>query len=208
MINCMNPTQPLTLQTGDALFIVDVQNDFLPAGNLPVPDGDQVVPVINRYIQIFHDHNLPALAGLPIYATRDWHPTGHCSFTGQGGTWPEHCIANTPGAEFAPGLSLPADVTVISKATRVDKEAYSGFEDTDLTQQLKDRHITRLFIAGLATDVCVLNTVKDALKAGFQVYLLEDAVRAVNIKPDDGKNALTKMEQLGAILINQKSVKT
>lgn len=196
----MTETSSITLQTGDALIIVDVQNDFLPGGNLPVPGGDQLVPVLNRYIQSFTDRNLP------IYATRDWHPDDHCSFVEQGGTWPNHCVARTRGAEFASGLVLPADATVISKATSSDKDAYSGLEGTDLKQQLTAKHIRRLCVGGLATDVCVLNTVKDALAADFRVYLLRDAVRAVNAEPGDGERALKEMEHLGAILIDEDRV--
>ena len=192
----MTSTSSVTPETGDALLIVDVQQDFLPGGNLAVPDGDAVVPVLNEYIRTFTRH------GLPVYATRDWHPANHCSFEPQGGPWPPHCVANTAGAEFATNLALPENTTVISKATLTDKDAYSGFEDTDLDLQLTKNHITTLYIGGLATDVCVLNTVKDALRNDYRVYLLTDAIRAVNARPGNAEKAIDEMQQAGAIPMN------
>lgn len=180
------------LRTGDALIVVDVQNDFLPGGSLAVPNGDEVVPLLNRYISLFHDR------GLAVVATRDWHPADHCSFQSQGGPWPPHCIAGTRGAEFAPDLRLPAGGLVISKAVDKAADAYSGFQGTDLAARLRDQHITRLFIGGLATDYCVLNTVRDAIAAGFDVTWLRDASRAVDLSSDDGANAASEMQRLGA----------
>lgn len=178
---------------GDALLVVDVQNDFLPGGALGVPEGDRVVPVLNRYIARF------AEAGLPVIATRDWHPPGHCSFAERGGPWPPHCVAGTPGAAFAPGLALPPDAIVVSKAETPERDAYSGFQGTGLAGRLKEMGVERLFIGGLATDYCVLATVKDARSAGFAVVLLTDAVRAVNVKPGDGARAEAEMEAAGAV---------
>jgi len=189
-------TSSVTPETGDALLIVDVQQDFLPGGNLAVPDGDAVVPVLNEYIQTF------TRLGLPVYATRDWHPADHCSFEPRGGPWPPHCVANTAGAEFATNLALPENTTVISKATLTDTDAYSGFEATDLDLHLTKNHITTLYIGGLATDVCVLNTVKDALRNDYRVYLLTDAIRAVNARPGNAEKAIDEMQQAGAIPIN------
>ena len=185
-------TAQLAPTAADALIIVDVQNDFLPGGQLAVRDGDAVIPVLNRYVTSF------VAANAPIFATRDWHPADHCSFRGQGGPWPPHCIANTPGAAFAAGLSLPAGTRVISKATHPEKDAYSGFEGTDLAEYLRDLGVRRVFVGGLATDYCVLNTVKDAVAAGFEVILLTDAIRAVNVQPDDGERALAEMARAGA----------
>ena len=181
-------------RNGDALLIVDVQNDFLPGGSLAVAEGDQVVGVLNDYIAVF------SRQGLPVYATRDWHTPDHCSFQAQGGPWPPHCVADSPGAGFAPGLRLPeGKATVISKGTRQDKDAYSGFEGSDLAERLRSAGIQRLFIGGLATDYCVLDTVRDALREGFAVRLLEDAIRAVNVQPDDGAKAIAEMRQGGAV---------
>lgn len=177
---------------GDALIVVDVQMDFLPGGNLGVPRGDEVVPVLNRYLELF------SAPRLPIYATRDWHPPDHSSFRAQGGPWPAHCIAESPGAAFAPHLRLPPYTFIISKATAADKDAYSGFEGTDLDARLKRAGVRRLFIGGLATDYCVLNTVRDARRLGYDVRLLTDGVRAVNVQPDDGRKAEEEMRRLGA----------
>ena len=182
----------ITLQPGDALIVVDVQNDFLPGGALATPGGDRVVPVLNRYIEAFRAR------GLPVYVTRDWHTPDHCSFREQGGPWPPHCVADTEGAQFAPELALPEDAEVISKATTADKDAYSGFEGTDLEQRLRARGVKRLFVGGLATDYCVLNTVKDGLAHGFEVYLLDDAIRPVDVQAGDGEKAEEEMRRLGA----------
>jgi len=187
-----NESKPLVLHPGDALIVVDVQNDFLPGGALPVQRGDEVIPVLNEYIAIFKDHNLP------IIATRDWHPPNHCSFTENGGIWPRHCVADTPGAAFASRLQLPKDALLISKGTNHRTEAYSGFEGTHLADLLKEMNIVRVFVGGLATDYCVLNTVKDALQHNLLTYFLSDASRAVNVHPDDGLNAEREMNQLGA----------
>lgn len=179
-------------QPGDALLIVDVQNDFLPGGSLAVPRGDEVVPVLNGAIDDFVAHDLP------IVATRDWHPAAHCSFREQGGRWPPHCVAGTHGAAFASALRLPPGTIVISKATTPDQDAYSGFQGTDLDQRLRAAGIRRLFIGGLATDYCVLNTVRDALQHGYTVMLMTDAIRAVDIQPGNGQRAETEMLGLGA----------
>ena len=180
------------LGTGDALIVVDVQNDFLPDGNLAVPAGDEVVPVLNRYLKRFGDRRLP------VFATRDWHPADHCSFAAQGGPWPPHCIAGSRGAAFAPGLELPTTATVISKATRSEQDAYSGFGGTDLASRLRQAGVGRLFVGGLATDYCVLQTVLDGLQAGFACVLLLDAVRAVEVHPGDGAAAIRAMTEAGA----------
>ncbi len=184
--------KPFQLTPHDALLIVDVQNDFLPGGNLAVPAGDAVIPVLNRAITLFGWH------ALPVYATRDWHPADHCSFAAQGGPWPPHCVAGTPGAAFASSLALPPTAHIVSKATTAEKDAYSGFAGTDLAEQLRAQHVTRLFIGGLATDYCVLNTVRDALAQGFRVVLLLDAIRAVEVKPGDGQAAIDEMVARGA----------
>jgi len=181
------------LNRHDAVLIVDVQADFLPGGNLGVQRGDEVVPVLNRYLA------LARRKGVAVFASRDWHPRDHCSFLAQGGPWPEHCVAGSTGAEFAPGLALTRDVVVISKATAKDTDAYSAFQGTELALRLRELGVKRLLVGGLATDYCVLNTVLDARKAGFDVLLLVDAVRAVNVKPGDGERAEREMLAAGAV---------
>ncbi len=183
------------LQRGDVLLVTDIQNDFLPGGALGVAGGDAIVPVLNRYIEEF------VVRGEPVYATRDWHPPGHCSFHAQGGPWPVHCVAGTPGAAFASTLRLPPDATVISKATLLDQEAYSSFQGTDLGDRLRAAGIRRVFIGGLTTDYCVLNSVKDARRLGYEVFVLADAIRAVEVKPGDGERAEQEMASLGARFI-------
>ncbi|MEM4143870.1 MAG: bifunctional nicotinamidase/pyrazinamidase [Candidatus Bathyarchaeia archaeon] len=180
------------VKSTDALIIVDVQNDFCSGGALPVPDGDQVVPVLNDYIKIFKKTNAH------IVATRDWHPPNHISFRAQGGPWPPHCVQDTEGAKFHPNLKLPPETVIISKATDPLKEAYSGFDGTELVDVLKKAGVARVFVGGLATDYCVKNTVLDARKLGFAAVLLLDAVRGINVKPGDVKAAIVEMLQSGA----------
>ncbi|MBY4676829.1 bifunctional nicotinamidase/pyrazinamidase [Marinobacterium arenosum] len=188
----MREQTALTPTEGDALILVDLQRDFLPGGSLAVAEGDRVIPVLNHYIERFQAHDLP------IFATRDWHPANHCSFQAQGGPWPPHCIQHSEGASWAPGLALPAAARIISKADSPAQDAYSGFQQTDLAHQLRQRGCKRLLIGGLATDYCVLNTVLDALKEGFEVLLLTDGIRAVNVQPDDGARAIERMQTAGA----------
>lgn len=191
--DAMNTAAPaFLLSHGDALIAVHVQNDFLPGGCLAVPDGGAIVPVLNEYIVLFVQR------GLPVIATRDWHPPHHCSFRQQGGPWPPHCVGGSSGAAFSSGLALPENARVVSQATRPEKEAYSSFEDTDLALILRDLGIRRLFIGGLATDYCVLNTVLDACRLGFDVVVLEDAVRAIDTDLGDGRRALHRMQVQGA----------
>lgn len=159
---------------------------------MAVPDGDLVIPVLNQYIESF------AAKDLPIFASRDWHPAKHCSFKDQGGPWPPHCVQNSEGAQLAQHLRLTETVSIISKGTRADRDAYSAFQETELNDRLQQHHTRRLFVGGLATDYCVLNTVKDALELGYEVWLLEKAMRAVNVNPDDGAEAIDAMVRKGA----------
>lgn len=178
-------------QDGDALVVVDLQNDFV-TGSLSVPDAPAVVEPLNRAIALF------TARGLPVFATRDWHPPDHCSFLERGGPWPVHCVAGTRGADFVPGLRLPTDVIHIHKATERDTEAYSALAGTRLADELQTRAVRRVFIGGLATDYCVLNTVRDAVPLGIDIVVLGDACRAVNVHPDDGARAEAEMRRLGA----------
>jgi len=183
---------PMTITIGKmtAIVVVDVQIDFCPGGALPVPEGDKVVPTLNEYIKQF------AAAGAPIIFTRDWHPTDHSSFKSQGGPWPPHCVQNTEGAKFHPSLIIPPDAQIVSKAEHRD-EAYSFFQGTNLAEKLH-KQIKTLFVGGLATDYCVKETVLDALKENFEVYLLEDACRGVEVNPGDSEMAIRMMVAKGA----------
>lgn len=183
------------IQAGDALLVVDVQNDFLPGGPLAVPHGEAVIPILNEVLTAF------AACGLPVFASRDWHPASHCSFRNRGGPWPPHCIAETPGAAFPTALSLPDGVAIVSKAMDPETEAYSAFAGTGLAARLAAASVRRLFVGGLATDYCVLSTVRDARHAGFEVVVLMDGIRAVDAEPGDGLRALDAMAGLGAALV-------
>ena len=191
----MAQTADISPRAGDALIVTDVQNDFLPGGNLAVAEGDAVIAPLNRWIARFR------AAGLPIVATRDWHPPDHCSFTSQGGQWPPHCIAGTPGAAFPTALALLGDTLVISKAATSEADAYSGFVGTHLHLELQALGIRRLFVGGLTTDYCVLNTVLDARRLGYEVLMLADSARAVNVQPGDGERALAAMIAAGALIV-------
>jgi nicotinamidase/pyrazinamidase len=179
---------------GDALLVVDVQNDFLPGGALGIAGGDAVVPPLNRLLGAWRAR------GLPVYLTRDWHPPGHCSFAERGGPWPVHCVAGTAGAEFSPRLErAPGDV-VVSKATQLDRDAYSALDATGLADDLRRAGVQRIFVGGLATDYCVRATGLDARAAGLEVLVLRDAVCAVNVQPGDGAAALSELAAAGATI--------
>lgn len=191
---------------GDALLIIDVQKDFCPGGALAVPGGDAVVPVLNRYIDAFRER------GLPVYASRDWHPEETLHFESQGGPWPPHCVAGTAGAAFHEGLSLPDDATVVSKGREPTDDGYSAFEGETpggvaLEADLRRRGVTRLFVGGLATDYCVRASVLDAAARGFRPVLLEDAVRGIDVKPGDVKRALDAMTEAGATMTTVERVR-
>jgi nicotinamidase/pyrazinamidase len=174
-----------------ALVVVDLQNDFCPGGALPVYRGDEIIEPTNRLITSFEKD------GLPIFFTRDWHPTYHCSFQSQGGPWPPHCVRNSYGAQFHPSLHIPKGASIISKGTRKDVEAYSGFQGTNLVERLKDRGVNELYVVGLATDYCVKNTVLDGISNGFEVNIVSDCVRGVNMRPSDSETAITEMTRAG-----------
>ena len=189
----------IKIDSHTALVVVDIQNDFCPSGALPVADGDKVVPVLNKYIQLFRS------ASAPIIYTRDWHPPDHSSFKAQGGPWPPHCVQGSEGAKFRSDLLQPAEGEIVSKADRKD-EAYSFFQGTDLAHRLRRLRfrlglrggIKALFVGGLATDYCVKETVLDGLKLGFQVYYLDDASKGVNVNPADSQLAVKEMLSKGA----------
>ena len=177
-----------------ALIVVDVQNDFCPGGTLAVPQGDEVVEPLNELIDEFLER------GDPVYKSRDWHPPQTKHFAAYGGTWPVHCVQDTEGAEFHPALRNDPRITVISKGLG-DKDCYSAFDETDLASQLRQQNVQEVVVGGLATDYCVKNTVLDALKHGFKVRAVEDAMRAVELQPGDGDRAIEEMRAAGAVII-------
>ena len=180
-----------------ALLIVDLQNDFCPGGALGVPGADKIVPTINKYIRIFSKKKLP------IFASADWHPikTGH--FKDFGGRWPVHCIHNSKGAQFHPKLKLPKEAIILYKGMDPQRESYSVFQAEDIDGRrfpnlLKVLGIEELYIGGLATDYCVKFSAKDALKNGFKVRLLLDAIKGVDLKSGDSESAIKELTRLGA----------
>jgi nicotinamidase/pyrazinamidase len=202
----------------NALILVDIQNDFLPGGALAVPEGDQIVPVVNRLQPRFD----------LIVATRDWHPANHGSFAANHPhhapgdridlhglpqiLWPVHCVQETPGADFAPKLDRQAWAQIFVKGTDLAIDSYSGFFDnghrqaTGLGEYLKGKGVTNIYVAGLATDYCVKFTVLDALKLGFRTHLIEDACRGVNLQPGDVAAAIAEMRGAGAEVIHARQI--
>jgi nicotinamidase/pyrazinamidase len=188
-----------SFQVGDGLLLVDPQNDFCPGGSLAVADGDAVMPVLNEWI------TAAERAGVPIFVSRDWHPPKTTHFKEYGGVWPPHCVMDTRGAEFHPDLRLTSDAVVVSKGMGETEDAYSAFAARDdsnilLSALLKARNVNHLYIAGLATDYCVKNSVLDALNLRLGVTLVPEGMRAVNLQPTDGEQALAEMRARGAQL--------
>ena len=176
----------------DALLITDIQKDFLPGGALPVADGDEIIPVLNGYARRFKE------AKAHVFASRDWHPRNHISFRAQGGPWPPHCVKRRAGARFSSDLKLPPDTVVISKATNPKHESYSVFDGTTFAHELRRAGVKRLFVGGLATDYCVVNTVLDARKLGYETVVLMDATLGINLVPGDVDKAVEEMLKAGA----------
>jgi len=177
-----------------ALVVVDVQRDFCPGGALAVPHGDTILPALNDVITTFSKSHFP------VVFTRDWHPSNHCSFKERGGPWPRHCVARTTGAKFHSRLKVPRGSIIVSKATRPNSEAYSGFQGTNLQNRLKRLGVTSLFVGGLATDYCVKQTALDALDAGFDVRVMTDCVKGVNLRKKDSSSALRMIAKHGGVL--------
>ena len=177
----------------DALLIIDVQKDFCKGGALAVPEAEEIIPVINELIQEAEKK------GIRIYASRDWHPIEHISFQQPDGQWPPHCIQDTEGAKFHPDLNLPENTIVVTKGVRFDQDQNSAFDKTGLAYQMNQEGIRCIWMGGLALDVCVLQSVLDALKAGFQVKLIKAATRPVD--PDKGRQAIEDIAKAGAHII-------
>jgi nicotinamidase/pyrazinamidase len=187
--------------TDAALILVDIQNDFCPGGALAVKDGDTIVPTVNRLTPEFQ----------LVISTQDWHPANHISFKERGGPWPPHCVQGTQGAELHPDLKTGEIAHYFRKASSPDKDDYSEFAGRDdkertLDEVLSAHGVRKLYVVGLATDYCVLETVLDGLKNGYEVYAVTDAMRAVNVNPSDGESALRKMAAGGAHLVTSDEV--
>ena len=189
----------MAASSSPALLIVDVQHDFCPGGALPVREGDQVVPVLRRAAQRF------AAFGWPVYASRDWHPADSTHFAVHGGKWPVHCVQGTEGARLREDLELPTSAMIVTKGRGRHDDGFSAIVGEvsgrgSLLEDLQARHVTHLFVGGLATDYCVKYSVLDTLAQGFGVTLLTDGVRAVDVAPGDGARALDEMVAAGAVL--------
>jgi len=189
----MNP-EKISLKSDDALIVVDVQNDFCPGGALPIPRGDEVVPVANAWMRT------AVAAGIPVYFSRDFHPREHPSFEEQGGPWPQHCIQDTRGAEFHPELMVPDTARIVTKGVRFDKDQNSVFEETGLARRLERDGTSRLVVLGLALDVCVRASVLDGLGAGFELAVVLDGCRAVT--EESGRETIEELEGAGANCIS------
>ncbi len=188
-----------------ALLVVDVQKDFCLGGALAVPDGDRVVPVLNHYLARAWKQ------GMPIYASRDWHPTVTSHFKAQGGDWPPHCVQLTDGASFHADLRLPPSTVVVTKGQEPDSHGYSALEGLTsegqtLLADLHEHQIGRLYVGGLATDYCVSQSVLDARQAGFDVTVLGDAIAGVDVQPGDSVRALKRMREAGAVVATSVSL--
>ncbi len=177
------------LSLNDALLIVDLQRDFCAGGKLAVAESDDIVPVVNELI------DEATAAGAQIVASRDWHPPDHSSFAAFGGPWPEHCVQGSDGAKFHARLRLPPSALVVSKAKRAEREQYSDFDGTGLAEELRRRGIDRIWIGGLAEDMCVRATAIDAVRAGFETHVLRAATRPLT--PAGGERARAEMREAG-----------
>lgn len=188
-----------------ALLVVDLQNDFCPGGALGVPDGDRIVSRVNRTIELFERR------GLPILATRDWHPRVTKHFKEFGGAWPPHCIQGTKGARFHPDLRLPKDIVLLSKGMDPEQDSYSGFQalspaGRDLESVVRDLGIDEIFLCGLATDYCVRATALDARRRGIRVHVLEDAIKGVEVRPGDSVAAIREMRAAGVAFLGTRGL--
>jgi len=179
-----------------ALILVDIQNDFCPGGSLAVPSGDQIVDVVNGLAPAFQF----------VAATKDWHPSNHISFKENGGVWPPHCVQGTRGADLHPDLKQSNIELIARKGFSVDKDTFEGLDaispaGATLDEVLRRAGVESIYVAGLATDYCVKATVLDALKKGYEVFAITDAMRAVDVEPGDGQRALAEMKKGGAQLV-------
>lgn len=183
-----------------ALLVVDIQKDFCAGGALPAPGGADVIPAVNRHLADARSREMP------VYATRDWHPPRTSHFKEYGGVWPPHCVQGTAGAQFHPDLKLPPDAIVVNKGDDPQRHGYSAFDGhtsagKTLLDDLRDRHITRVYVMGIATDYCVRESALDALRAGLEVRVLTDAIAGIDVRPGDAQRALDEISAAGAQIV-------
>jgi nicotinamidase/pyrazinamidase len=171
-----------------ALLIIDFQNDFTSGGALEVPEGDQIAGPVKRLATEFDT----------VVATRDWHPPDHASFETEGGPWPVHCVRGTHGAEFHPAMEEIDVDAVVDVGREREDEGYSGFEKSDLADILRERGVDEVYVVGLATDYCVRASAIDAAREGFDVTVVEDAIRGVDVNEGDSAQAIADMREAGA----------
>src|SRR5579859_7894369 len=174
----------------DALIVVDVQNDFCEGGALAVLDGDAVVDPLNRLMDEVDF----------VVATRDWHPENHRSFVSEGGPWPSHCVQGSPGAELHPRLSAERIDAIVDAGREPEDEGYSGFENTDLDQLLRDHQVETVHVGGLALDYCVRATALDARRLGFDVVVHRDATRAIEVTAGDAERVVAELRDAGVLV--------
>lgn len=183
-------------ESGDAVLLVDPQNDFCPGGSLPVAEGDQVMPVLNAWA------DAAERAGVPIFVSRDWHPPETTHFKALGGVWPSHCVQGTPGAAFHPDFRVPGGAVLVSKGMGAQEDAYSAFQARDasgtyLANLLRQRGVRHLYVMGLATDYCVKASALSGLEEGFRVTVVQGGCRAVDLQAGDGHAALAAIRTAG-----------
>lgn len=191
-----------------ALLVIDVQNDFCPGGSLPVSDGHLVVPVINHVVEAV------GRFGIPVYASRDAHPTKTNHFKEFGGVWPPHCVQGTPGMDFHPELKLPRGKFVMSKGTEENEDGYSAFDAHwgrqkglwSLNYCLTQKQVQTLLVGGLATDYCVKASVLDARNLRYRTIVIEDACRGVDVNPGDSERAIIEMKDAGAEFVSSEEL--
>lgn len=191
-------TERFRFQDGDALLMIDIQKDFCPGGALAVENGHLILAAANAWLAQAEQQNVP------VYASRDWHPEGHPSFADQGGDWPVHCLQDSDGARFHPDLVLPKDTVVVTKGVRFDQDQTSVFDNTGLAVHLRNEGVRRIFVGGLALDVCVADSVMDALAAGFEVVLITEATRPVEIRKVD--EVVRRLQSAGATFTNKEAL--
>jgi len=190
----------VTKHRESALLVVDIQKDFCAGGALAAPGGDEIIPAVNRHLA---DARAREVA---VYATRDWHPEQTSHFKEYGGTWPPHCVQGTRGAQFHPDLRLPPDAIIVNKGDDPQRHGYSAFDGhtaagKPLLDDLRDRHITRVYVMGIATDYCVRESALDALRAGLEVRVLADAIAGIDVRPGDTQRALDEISAAGAQIV-------